>query len=81
MVITDLRLSNVLYILRKPQTKALKSPDSAKGPTYEHSEGEVPLTASHGRLRSSCKDLYSGCTGPFNPLTGLPAEHSGALAL
>ena len=27
MVITDLRLSNVLYILRKPQTKALKSPD------------------------------------------------------
>lgn len=64
----------------EPQTKALKSPDSAKGPTHEHSEGEVPLTASHGRLRSSSKNLCSGRTGPFNPLTSLPAEHTGVLA-
>ena len=80
-VITELRLSNVLWVLRKPQTKALKSSDSAKGPTWEHSEGEVPLTSSHGRLQSSCKDLCLGCTGPFKPLTSLPAEHASAFAI
>ena len=62
--------------LEKHKQKLLKSSDSAKGPTSEHSEGEVLLTASHGRLQSSCKDLCLGCTWPFNLLTSLPAEHS-----
>lgn len=57
----------MFWVLRKPQTKALNSSDPAKGPACEHSEGDVPLTASRADCGPAARICAQAAQGHLTP--------------